>query len=157
VPLELTRRIALVVVVVVLAATGALVAYDLSIGIGTTGTTAKSLPSGCVRPANGFLIIADNTGYNDSIAHGVPANAWPIINVTQGQTVDIVVCNTDTFSHGFQIGRYFDSQIETVGPGQVLHVPPFVASEAGNFQIFCSIPCEVHLYMQSGQLRVSAS
>jgi hypothetical protein len=113
-----------------------------------------SLPPGCVKPAGGFLIIASNVGYNDSIGHGAPAKPWPIIHVEKGSTVNIVVCNTDFQSHGFQITHYFDSSIETVIPGQVIKVS-FVASSTGTFQIYCSIFCTIHIYMQSGQLIVS--
>jgi len=139
--------------VVALAALAAGIAFDLSLKPRQASTT---LPAGCVKPPNGFLIIASNTGYNDSVAHGVPSKPWPVINVTQGQMVSINVCNTDSFAHGFQIIHYHDGQIYAVGPGQVTHVQ-FVANEAGTFQIYCAIPCEVHLYMQSGQLVVAPS
>ena len=117
-----------------------------------------SLPPGCVRPAGGFLIIASEYGYNDSVLEGAgPAKAWPVITVTQGETVNITVCNVDkTQSHGFQISNYFDSAIEAVGPGQVLHVPTFVASRTGTFQIYCAIFCTIHLFMEYGQLRVTS-
>ena len=129
--------------------------FVLSLGKGSSVRTAP-LPVGCVKPTDGFLIIASNTGYNDSIGHGAPQKAWPIINVTQGQTVNITVCNTDVQAHGFQVSHYYDSSIVTVTPGQVLHVS-FVADQAGTFRIYCSIFCSIHIFMQSGQLRVTAS
>jgi hypothetical protein len=150
--LDRNRRNLLVLVVVVIVVSGVVV-FDLSI---IARPAVTSLPAGCVKPTDGFLIIASNTGYNDSVGHGAPSEAWPVINVTEGQTVNIVVCNTDVEAHGFQISHYYDGQIESVGPGQVMHVS-FVATETGNFQIFCAILCEVHPYMQSGMLRVSAS
>jgi len=113
-----------------------------------------SLPSGCVKPANGFLIIASELGYNNSIGQGAPAKAWPIITVKNGTAVTIVVCNTDGQAHGFQINHYFDSSIETVLPGHVITVP-FVANKVGTFQIYCSIFCTIHRYMLSGQLIVT--
>ncbi len=119
-------------------------------------STNSSLPPGCVKPAGGFLIIASNTGYNDSIGHGAPEKSWPIITVHQGQNVSIVVCNVDEQAHGFQITHYFDQSIETVVPGQVLRVS-FVATEAGHFDIYCSILCTIHIYMQSGLLNVTPS
>jgi len=117
--------------------------------------SAGGLPSGCVKPAEGFLVIASNRGYNDSVDHGVPENPWPVITVNQGQQVNIAVCNTDVQAHGFQITHYFDSNIESIAPGQVIHVS-FVADQAGDFQIYCSIFCSIHAFMQSGLLRVVA-
>jgi hypothetical protein len=119
---------------------------------------AVSLPSGCVRPAGGFLIIASQYGYNDSVLEGAgPSKAWPVISVSLGQTVKIVVCNVDTIeSHGFEVGTYFDKTIESIAPGQVLDVPPFVADKAGSFPIYCAIFCAIHLFMEYGQLQVSS-
>jgi FtsP/CotA-like multicopper oxidase with cupredoxin domain len=117
-----------------------------------------SLPAGCVKPPGGFLIIQSQYGYNDSIIEGAsPNKAWPVITVQQGQTVNITVCNIDkTQSHGFQISNYYDGSVVAVGPGQVLHVPAFVADKAGTFQIYCAIFCSIHLFMQYGQLRVAS-
>jgi len=116
-----------------------------------------ALPAGCVRPAGGFLIIASQYGYNDSVLEGAgPSKAWPVIAVAVGQTVKIVVCNVDTIeSHGFQVGTYFDKTIESIAPGQVLDVS-FVAAKSGTFPIYCAIFCAIHLFMEYGQLRVSA-
>jgi hypothetical protein len=115
------------------------------------------LPAGCVRPDGGFLIIASRYGYNDSVLVGAgPSKAWPIITVTQGQMVNITVCNVDdSQSHGFQVGSYFDSTIESIAPGHVLNVS-FIATKAGTFQIYCAIFCSIHLFMTYGQLRVSS-
>lgn len=111
------------------------------------------LPEGCKKPSAGFLIIASNQGYNDSIDFGAPARSWPVITVGQGQQVDIVVCNTDLQAHGFQIAHYFDSNIETVAPNQVVHIS-FIASKAGSYDIYCSIFCSIHPFMQGGLLVV---
>jgi hypothetical protein len=116
--------------------------------------SSNNLPSGCARPAGGFLIIASKLGYNDSVDHGVPQNPWPVITVKQGQQVNVVVCNTDIQAHGFQVAHYFDSTIESIAPGQVVKVS-FVASQTGDFQIYCSIFCSIHAFMQSGLLRVT--
>jgi hypothetical protein len=142
-------RLALIaaVVAVILLVVGAAVLLSRS--------AATGLPSGCVRPQGGFLIIASKLGYNDSVDHGVPANPWPVITVNQGQQVNIVVCNTDNEAHGFQVSHYFDNTIEAIAPGRVVHVS-FVASQAGDFQMYCSIFCSIHAFMQSGLLRVVA-
>ena len=67
--------------------------------------------------------------------------------------MDITVCNTDVQTHGFQITHYYDSAIVAVAPDQVLRIS-FVASEVGTFQIYCAIFCSIHIFLQSGQLRV---
>ena len=121
----------------------------------TTSTSTMILPSGCVRPAGGFLIIASQRGYNDSVSHGVPQNPWPVMEVRQGQNVTIVVCNADPVqAHGFQIDHYYNARLVSVASGQVLTVS-FSADEAGTFKVYCNIPCTVHWAMQSGELVVS--
>ena len=84
-------------IVVTLGATSAF--YVLSLNKGTSSSTA--LPAGCTKPANGFLIVASNLGYNDSELH-YGKGSWPILNVTQGSTVNITICNTANYAHGFQ-------------------------------------------------------
>ena len=147
------RRIILVVAVVVLIGASATVALFL-LSQGGAGS-ARSLPAGCVKPAGGFLIIESNLGFNDSITHGAPTKSWPIIDVKQGQTVNITVCNIDVQSHGFQVMHYYASGVVTVVPGQVLKIPSFVADQTGSFQIYCEIFCSIHIYMQSGVLNVT--
>ena len=138
----------LVLILAVVAATGLFV-------LGSRGPAAsRPLPTGCVKPSGGFLIIASGTGYNDSIGHGAPENNWPIVNVTQGQNVTIVVCNIDIQAHGFQITHYYDSNEVTITPGQVIKVN-FVANQVGKFDIYCEIFCSIHVYMQSGLLNVA--
>jgi heme/copper-type cytochrome/quinol oxidase subunit 2 len=96
-------------------------------------------------------------GYNDSVLEGAgPTKAWPVITVLQNATVNITVCNADTVeAHGFQISNYFDSEIVSVVPGQVIHVS-FVATKAGEFRIYCAIFCSIHLFMEYGELRVNS-
>ena len=126
--------------------------YILSVG---RSTSSKSLPPGCVKPTGGFLIIASNNGFNDSILHGAPSQTWPIISVHQNQTVNITVCNIDVVAHGFQVTHYYDSSIVTLTPGQVIHVS-FVANQLGKFRVYCSIFCPIHIYMQNGELDVTS-
>src|SRR5712691_13048036 len=146
------NRSSLVVLVAIVVAVAA-VASAIYLSSASKGT---SLPAGCVRPANGFLIIASNRGYNDSVGHGVgPSDSWPVLNVQKGQSVNVMVCNTDIEAHGFQIYHYFDSHIVSVAPGQVIKVS-FVANQAGTFRIYCSIFCVIHVpYMQYGELVVA--
>ena len=152
------RRIAFVLLVVVLLGAGATTALYLASRGGSPA--GRPLPSGCARPAGGFLVIASGTGYNDSIAHGVPQKNWPIITVREGQNVTIVVCNIDVQAHGFQITHYYDStnghSEVTITPGQAIRVS-FIANQAGSFDIVCEIFCTIHWAMQSGLLNVTAS
>jgi hypothetical protein len=115
----------------------------------------NGLPQGCVKPPGGFLVIQSEYGYNDSILEGAgPSKPWPVITVTQGQEVEITVCNVDKGeSHGFQINHYYDSFIVSVNPGHVLNIS-FMANETGDFNIYCAIFCAIHPFMQYGELRV---
>jgi hypothetical protein len=153
--LNSNKRIVVVLLVVVLLGVGATTTlYLLSIGA-TPGS--RPLPPGCVKPADGYLIVASSTGYNDSIGHGAPEKNWPIITVKQGQNVTIVVCDVDVQAHGFQIAHYWaPPPVVTIVPGQVYTVN-FIASQVGSFQIYCDIFCSIHVYMQSGQLNVTAT
>ena len=119
--------------------------------------TAANLPQGCNKPAGGYLVVMNNYGYNDSVLEGAgPSKAWPVITVRQNTTVNITVCNADTVeAHGFQISSYYDSAIEVVIPGQVIHLS-FTATKAGSFRIYCAIFCAIHPFMTNGELLVTS-
>jgi hypothetical protein len=143
------------VVALASAAAAAAIALPELNNVSSSTTATVTLPPGCVRPADGFLIIASELGYNDSVDHGVPQNSWPVVNVKEGQNVTIVVCNIDPGeAHGFNIDNYYDARTVSVAPGQVLTVS-FVANKAGMFRIYCNIFCAVHWAMQSGLLNVT--
>jgi len=150
--LNVNRRIALALLAVVLLGAAATAALYVASEGGTSYTAV--LPQGCARPPGGFLIIASNTGYNDSIGHGAPEKNWPVVDVHQGQNVTIVVCNIDVQAHGFQITHYYDKSEVTIVPGQVIRVN-FVADQVGSYSIYCEIFCSIHIYMQSGLLNVT--
>lgn len=122
----------------------------------STSTSTSALPAGCVKPVGGFLIIASQLGFNDSVDHGVPSKNWPVMNVRVGQNVTIVVCNADpSQAHGFQIDHYYVAQLVSIASGDVLRVS-FIANQAGSFRVYCQIFCTIHWAMQNGQLIVSA-
>ena len=150
------RRFTLLIVgVIAVGALAAAVAALPELNGTSQTTTGLQLPAGCVKPADGFLIVASLQGFNDSIGHGVPNNNWPVMNVKLGQNVTIVVCNADsTQAHGFQITHYYDSRLVSIAPGQVIRVS-FVATAPGSFRVYCQILCTVHWAMQNGQLIVS--
>lgn len=111
--------------------------------------------SSCVRPPGFFLIIADLSGFNDSIAHGAPLNPWPVVHVRLGDYVRLVVCNVDrTQAHGFAVQTYFDTGV-ALAPGVAFRIE-FQATIPGSFVIYCQIFCTVHAFMV-GRLDVSGS
>jgi hypothetical protein len=109
--------------------------------------------STCNRPPGFILIIADLSGFNDSIGHGAPAHPWPVVHVEKGQEVSFLVCNLDqTQAHGFAITYYFDAGVPIM-PGGAYRIV-FTATKAGTFTIYCNIFCTIHIFMR-GQLIVS--
>lgn len=140
--------------VVAMAAVAAVLGLGVLRGSQAGSTISTPLPSYCARPPGGFLIVISRYGYNDSILEGAgPSKAWPIVEVNQGQTVDIGVCNIDSEAHGFQISDYVQSSVNVIAPGDELHFS-FTASKEGTFGIYCAIPCDLHPELQYGQLRV---
>ena len=110
--------------------------------------------STCNRPPGFVLIIADLSGFNDSVDHGAPLHPWPVIHVQRGETVHFVVCNHDeTQPHGFAIRYYLDAGV-AMAPNDAYQIV-FQATEAGIFDIYCNIFCTIHVFMR-GQLIVSA-
>jgi hypothetical protein len=146
-----TRKILVVIAIVAIAAVAVTIPFFV---LGKNGQS--TLPAGCVKPVGGFLIVASDLGFNDSENY-FGKGSWPIVNVTQGSTVNITVCDSGNYAHGFQIANYYQGSLVTLEPGDVIHVPAFVASQSGNFLIYCSIPCPIHQFMQYGQLRVTPS
>jgi len=102
--------------------------------------------SSCSTPPGFLLIIADLSGFNDSIAHGAPMNPWPVIYVHLGDMVRFVVCNRDqTQAHGFAVQTYFDTGV-ALAPGEAFKIE-FKATIPGAFVIYCNIFCTVHAFM----------
>lgn len=91
-------------------------------------------------------------GMNGSAFHiGV---SWPVIHVIQNQTVVIHIINcASSEPHGFAIVHYFDGGV-TLPPEQS-YTLTFVASQKGNFTMYCNTFCAIHPYMQNGKLIVS--
>ena len=147
-----------VVVVAILAAIviGSVVSYywpSLNTPANQPLTTQKTA---CVKPPGYFLIVADITGYNDSVDHiqKAPNEPWPVIRVSRGDRVNILVCNLDDYSpHGFAIQHYFDVGVALM-PHDSYRIS-FIADEDGTFIMYCNIFCPVHPYMQTGELIVT--
>jgi len=141
-------------VFIILIVTGA-VSLSSSSSSGSYSLSVSVTKSECIRPPGFFLIIADLSGFNDSIAHGAPLNPWPVVRVDQGDVVRFMVCNDDsTQAHGFAIQTYFDRGV-VLAPGDAFKVE-FKATIPGAFVIYCNIFCTVHAFMV-GRLVVQAS
>ncbi len=145
------RWYALTAVIILTATT--LFVFSFSNYAPTYASTKSRFLANCTY-SNGYLtIIANDRGYNNSISHGAPATPWPIIKVHRGDTVNLTLCNLDTVeAHGFAIDTYFDRGV-ILAPGTAYQIS-FIASQTGNFRIFCINLCIVHKYM-SGSLVVS--
>jgi hypothetical protein len=123
---------------------------NLSGSIAPSITVTKST---CNRPAGFILIIADISGFNNSIGHGAPDHPWPVVRVEKGEVVRFLVCNLDQRqAHGFAISYYFDSGV-LIASGEAYRIV-FTATKPGTFAIYCNIFCTIHICMQ-GQLIVS--
>jgi hypothetical protein len=141
-------------IIVLLLVTGAIPSPPSS-GSGNYLGSVTVTRSECVRPPGFILIIADLSGFNDSVGHGAPLNPWPVVNVRQGDFVRFVVCNQDQMqAHGFAIETYFDRGV-VLAPGDAFRIE-FTATLPGTFIIYCNIFCTVHAFMV-GRLIVSSS
>jgi hypothetical protein len=130
-----------------------IVSMPLPHGSGNSLPIVNVTSSTCVRPPGFFLIIANLSGFNDSISHGAPLNPWPVIHMHEGDVVQIVVCNEDmSQAHGFAIQTYFDRGVVMV-PGDAYRIV-FTATVPGTFVMYCNIFCTVHAFMV-GRLIVS--
>jgi FtsP/CotA-like multicopper oxidase with cupredoxin domain len=142
--------VVLIVSLTFLAVAGPLNSISQTPGTVLPPTISKST---CDRPPNFILIIADLSGFNNSIGHGAPANPWPIIRVHRGDVVRLLVCNEDpTQPHGFAIVTYLDAGIP-LAPGDAYRIV-FTANVPGSFVIYCNIFCTIHRFMV-GRLIVS--
>lgn len=137
----------------------ALIVLATGIVIIPPGQPSNTLPvvtvskTTCDRPPGFILIIADLSGFNNSINHGAPLNPWPVIRVQRGDVVHFLVCNQDqTQPHGFAIGNYLEPGV-VMAPGDAYSIV-FTATEAGTFRIYCNVFCTVHVFMV-GRLIVS--
>jgi cytochrome c oxidase subunit 2 len=71
--------------------------------------------------------------------------------VLKGDTVKIVLNNTDEMDHGFAIDAYGISQIAKAGQAIAID---FVADKTGVFTFYCTVPCGPGHSEMTGQLIV---
>jgi hypothetical protein len=130
----------------------ALVAATLATGgvLAIVLTPPPSPCSGVIGVTRSFTIIVDLSGYNGSQSQPGP---WPVVTVQRCDKVVFNIINKDTQSHGFAVVYYSNAGLELVGGAhQMLE---FQATRAGQFKLYCTIPCSVHYLMQNGLLNVT--
>lgn len=135
------------IILIVIAVGASLAGGIATFAIGLPGLTC----AGVAGATHTFTIVADLTGYNDSMHHQFP---WPVIRVNRCDTVLIRIVNNDTQTHGFAIDYYAARGTEVQGQQSVSF--QFQASKTGQFRMYCIVPCTVHSpWMQNGQLNVA--
>ena len=97
-----------------------------------------------------FTVIADLDGYNGSKYQPAP---WPEIRANRCDTIIINLANHDTQPHGLAVELYANSGVEASN-GKTITLR-FLATRAGEFKVFCTIFCTVHVLMQQGRLTVT--
>ena len=120
----------------------------------TQAATVISNP-GCTKPEGGFLIVASDTGFNDSAAHlqADPSQPYPLITVAQGSNVTITICSMSKVeTHGFAIDHYFPVG-KVLHPGDSFTIT-FEAEQTGIFSVYCNVLCPIHEWMLQGELVV---
>jgi len=106
--------------------------------------------SGVTGATHSFAIYEDSNGYNGS---KLQSGAWPIATVQRCDKVVFNVINTDTQAHGFAVSYYSNAGLELVGGDRGTLM--FQATRTGQFRIYCTISCSVHIIMQNGLLNVT--
>jgi len=151
----LATRLALLIAAATVIAAGAGTYLLLTAPSASTGGATTIQGVACASYSTSYTVLATNSGYNDSIHHGVPRNHWPILCAHQGDVIEITVLNRDSVEpHGVAIEHYDEAGV-TVPPGHSITIR-VVANERGYFQIFCNVICAVHPYMLSGLLVVTS-
>ena len=126
----------------------------VSLGAGGVFAVLLSPPpapcSGVTGAIRSFTVIADTAGYNGSQYQTGP---WPVVTVQRCDHVVFNVINYSTESHGFAVAYYSNAGLELVGGAhQKLE---FQTTKAGQFKLYCTIPCSVHNLMLNGLLNVT--
>lgn len=103
-----------------------------------------------VKPQTGIrtvnMLIVPDMG-----AEGYDKFVPGTVVVQKGDTVEIVIVNTDPMDHGFVIDAYGVKQV--IKASETVTVQ-FVADKAGVFTFYCSIPCGEGHTVMTGQLIV---
>ncbi len=105
---------------------------------------AASNAQGCNRPPGYVSLILDSSGFNNSKAQITPSTLPTLLQFQKGETVNLLVCNFDTDTHGFAITHYLDVGV-TLRAGESYKIS-FVAKDTGAFTIYCNLLCAIHRF-----------
>ena len=136
------KTVVLIVAAVAAASAGGVFTYAISL--------PSSPCSGIIGASRNFTIIATPNGYNDSGTH---LGNWPIMNVNRCDSVNLTILNQTVQAHGLAIDNYAARGAE-IAPLQTYSFQ-FIATKAGQFRVFCNIPCPIHNLIQRGLLIVT--
>jgi len=145
------QKLGLLIIVATLALTGAVLYYSSQHPFIPSQQSKVVSDLNCTSYTNTFTVVASQSGYNDSIAHGAPSKPWPVLCARAGEEITITVVNVDSVEpHGFAIAGYLDAGV-TVLPGKTDTIT-FYASYPGDYKVYCDVICAIHPFMQSGVL-----
>ncbi len=119
-------------------------------GAALTEAYLAAQESNGVKPANGvrtiYMVVEADWG-----GSGYDKFYPQTITVQKGDTVKIVLNNTDTMDHGFALDAFNINQPVTAGRTITFQ---FVASQVGIFDFYCTMPCGAGHSQMRGQLVV---
>ena len=151
---EKVQKLGLLIIVATLALAAAVLYYSSQHPFSPSQQARDVSGVNCTSYTNTFTVVASQSGYNDSIAHGAPSKSWPVLCAKAGEEVTITVVNSDSVEpHGFAIAGYLDAGV-TVLPGKTDTIT-FYAGSPGDYKVYCNVICAVHPFMQSGVLVLS--
>ncbi len=135
------KPLAIVMICLASAAIGSVIVLQPAHQLIGTFKAASNL-QGCNRPPGYVSLILDSSGFNNSNAQITPGRLPTLLQFQKGETVNLLVCNFDTGTHGFAITHYVDLGV-TLRAGESYKIS-FVARDTGSFTIYCNLLCPIH-------------
>lgn len=78
-----------------------------------------------------------------SFDKGLQSFVPDVVSVTEGDSVHMTFTNDDVIQHGIAIDAYGIARY--VPPHTTVSLPPFLATQVGNFTFYCPLPAPAHL------------
>ena len=136
------------ILLIIIAVAGALGGGIMTFAIGLPNSPC----AGVTGTHRSFTIMVDYNGFNGS---AMQQGNWPVITVNRCDMVRISLVNSDAQAHGFAIEYYAARGTDVLPLTQQPTSLQFLASRAGQFRVYCNVPCTRHSFMQNGLLIVS--